>query len=137
MNETPLEANEIQLTSMHRLHFDKQNITLTRKYQKRGGKGKDAPLIDEYAYKEPSYYGNPKVLINRLFDKEFMEGMSDSDIANLKEFKEIVEHAIEHVEKIKKEVFEHIDKHITIDLGETAKKPTTKKVKGVEVSLVD
>lgn len=137
MTETPLEANEIQLTSEHRLSFTPLNITLTKRYQKRGGKGRDAPLIDEYAYKEPSYYGNPKVLINRLFDKEFMEGLSDSDIANLKEFKEIAEHAIEHVEKIKKEVFEHIDKHITIDLGETAKKPTTKKVKGVEVSLVD
>lgn len=137
MAETPLEANEIQLTSMHRLHFDKQNITLTRKYQKRGGKGKDAPLIDEYAYKEPSYYGHPKVLISRLFDKEFMEGMSDSDIANIKEFKAIVEHALEHVDKIKEEVFEHITSHITIDLGETAKKATTKKIKGVEVTLAD
>lgn len=137
MAEKPLEEHEVQLTTEHRLHFDKQNITLTKRYQKRGGRGANAPFIDEYDYGNPSFYGNPKVLVSRLFDKEFMEGLSDKDIASLQEFKEIVEHAIEHIDQVKKEVFEHITSHITIDLGETAKKATTKKVKGVTVSLTD
>lgn len=131
----PLEENEIQLTSQHRVHFDKMNLTLTKEYQKRGGRGKNAELIDEYDYGSPTYYGNLDTLIDRLFDKEFMIGMSQPDIAKLEEFKAIAENAIQHVNTIKEEIKQHINEHITIDLGETSKKATTKKVKGVEVSL--
>lgn len=133
MNQPPLENHEIQLTSIHRLSFDKLNLTLTRQYQKRGGKGKNAPLIDEYDYNNPSYYGHPKVLIDRLFDKEFMEGMSAEDIASLHEFKEIMESAIAHVDKVKEEIYAHITEHISIELDEEKKK-VVKKVKGQIIS---
>lgn len=135
MNETPLEKNEIQLTSQHRLSFDKLNLTLTKRYQKREGRGVNAEFIDEYAYKEPSYYGSPKSLVNRLFDKEFMEGLSDKDIEDLHDFKAIVDHAIAHIDQVKQEIFEHITSHITIDLGETSKKTTTKTIKGHKVEV--
>lgn len=133
MKQPPLENHEIQLTSIHRLAFDKLNLTLTRQYQKRGGKGKNAPLIDEYDYNNPSYYGHPKVLIDRLFDKEFMEGMSAEDIASLHEFKEIMENAIAHVDKVKEEIYAHITEHISIELDEEKKK-VVKKVKGQIIS---
>ena len=131
-NEPELGQHEVQVTSLHRLHFDKQNITLTRQYQKRAGKGKGSPFIDEYGYNEPTYYSNPKALFNRLLDKEFMEGLSDKEIADLHEFKAIVDHAIAHIDKVKEEIFEYTKDKFVIDLGEK-KKLAPKRVKGVEV----
>lgn len=133
MKQPPLEDNQIQLTSKHRLQFEKMNIILSHIYQKRDGKGKNAPLLDEYDYNNPSYFGHPKVLVSRLVDTEFMEGLSDSEIAELRSFKEIIEHAVEHINKVKEEIFEHIDKHITIELDEEKKK-IIKTVKGVKIT---
>jgi hypothetical protein len=132
-NETPLEEHQIQFTSQHRIEFDKLNWKLTKRYQKRDGRGKNANLIDEYGYNEPAYYGGPKAFINRLVDKEFMEGMSNEDVATVHEFKKIVEYALEHIDQVKKEMYEHITEHITVDLGEKEKK-APKKVKGQIIS---
>jgi len=135
MKQPELLENEIQLTDSTRLHFDKQNLTLTKRYQKRGGKGKGAPLIDEYAYGGQSYFGNIEVLGKRLVDKEFMEGMSAEEIKQAENLKEIIDYAIEHINKVKEEVISHLKENITIDLGDKPKKPTTKKIKGMEVII--
>ena len=133
MKQPELKSHEIQLTSKHRLHFDKMNLTLTRIYQKREGKGKNAPFIDEFDYNSPSFYGNLTVLLDRLVDKEFMEGMSDEEIADIHEYKEIVEHAKEYIDQVKKEIKEHVNEYITVALDEE-KKVSVKKVKGVKIT---
>jgi len=133
MKQPPLEDNQIQLTSKHRLQFEKMNIILSHIYQKRDGKGKNAPLLDEYDYNNPSYFGHPKVLVSRFVDAEFMVGLSDSEIAELRSFKEIIEHAVEHINKVKEEIYEHLTEHITIELDEEKKK-VIKTVKGVKIT---
>lgn len=126
MKEIPLQHNEVQLTSQHRMRVDKLNVTLTKLYQKRDGRGKNAKLIDEYAYDSPTYYSGPKQLLNRLVDKEFMVGMSSEDVAEVESVKEMLEHAIAHIDKVKEEIFEHVAEKIVIYSGEAPKKDSEK-----------
>lgn len=126
MKEIPLQHNEVQLTSQHRMRVDKLNVTLTKLYQKRDGRGKNAQLIDEYAYDSPTYYSGPKQLLSRLLDKEFMAGMSSEDVAEVETVKEMLEHAIAHIDKVKEEIFEHVNDKIIIYSGEAPKKDSNK-----------
>lgn len=135
MNETPLEKNELQLTEKYRVGFDKMNIILSKRYQKREGKGRNAPFINEYAYDKTSasYYGNLKSFANRLVEKEFMEELSETDMSNINNLIEVIDKVTEKMDEFKEEIFNHINEHITIDLGET-KRQSKKIVKGMEIS---
>lgn len=121
MSETPLEKNEVQLTSQHRISFDRYNKTLSFKYQKRGGKGKNAPLVDEYAYGNEKHFGNFKVLMQRLLEEEFREGLTSKDISNVDKFIAALDKACTHVDEVANEMYEYIKDKIVINLGESTK----------------
>lgn len=136
MNQTPLEPNQIQLTSKHRLKVDKYNYTLSFIYQKREGRGKSADFIDEYGYGDEKHFGHPLPLVNRLLDSEFREVLSDEEIKNIDQLIEAITNSYEHINKVAEDLKNHINEHITIDLGESTrgKKRT---VKGMEISEDD
>lgn len=121
MVETLLESNQVQLTSQHRISFDRYNKTLSFKYQKRGGKGKNAPLVDEYAYGNEKHFGNFKILMQRLLEEEFREGLTVEDISNVDKFIAALDKACTHVDEVANEMYEYIKDRIVIDLGESTK----------------
>ncbi|MGE7840639.1 hypothetical protein ACQKNX_07600 [Lysinibacillus sp. NPDC093712] len=135
MVETPLEKNQVQLTSKHRLSFDRYNKTLSFKYQKRGGKGKNAPLIDEYAYGNELHYSSWKALMNRLLDEEFREGLTTKDISDIDKLILALKESCNHIVKVSNEMNEYIKEKIVIDLGEsTSGRGRKKVVRGIEIS---
>ncbi|MDC6267242.1 hypothetical protein [Lysinibacillus fusiformis] len=121
MIESPLEKNEVQLTSKHRLSIDKYNKTLSFKYQKRGGKGKNAPLVDEYGYNNEKHFGNFKILLQRLAETEFTEDLTDKEIKDIDALIIALKDACKHIDKVANEMYEYINDKITIDLGDTTK----------------
>lgn len=127
MNETPLQENEIQLTSEYRVTGDKMNIILTERYQKQDGKGRGKGLLDEYTYGRPKYYGTLNSLVDSLIKNEVIDSLG-----KIKELQEI----IPHIEKIRDEIKEYINEHVTI-VQESTKSKNSRKVKGVEVSEDD
>lgn len=133
--ETLLEKNELQITSFHRLSFDKMNVALLRRYEKKVSRGKNAEGSGEFGYdkQRASYFGNLTSLSNRLIEKEFLENLSEQDLSKVEDLKEAIDKALVHIDKVAKEVTEHLNSHITIDLGESAKGRGRKKVKGVEI----
>lgn len=134
LNEPLLEKNQVQLTSKHRLTFDKYNKTLSFKYQKRGGKGINAPLIDEYAYGSEAHFGSWKVLMNRLLDEEFREGLTSNEISDIDKLIHAIEKACVHIDKVSDEITQYISEKVVIDLGEANTGRGRKKiVKGIEV----
>lgn len=137
MVETPLESNQVQLTSQHRISFDRYNKTLSFKYQKRGGKGKNAPLVDEYAYGNEKHFGNFKVLMQRLLEEEFREGLTSEDISNVGKFIAALDKACAHVDEVANEMYEYIKDKIVINLGESTKGRGRKKSTEEETEEVD
>lgn len=133
MIEPPLESNQVQLTSQHRISFDRYNKTLSFKYQKRGGKGKNAPLINEYSYGNEKHFGNFKVLMQRLLEEEFREGLTAEDISNVDKFIAALDKTCDHIDKVANEMYAHINDKVIIDLGESTSGRGRKKVKGIEV----
>lgn len=121
MNETPLQENEIQLTSEYRVTGDKMNITLTERYQKQDGKGRGKGLLDEYTYGRPKYYGTLNALVDSLIKNEVIDSLG-----KIKELQEI----IPRIEKIRDEIKEYINEHVTI-VQESTKSKNSRKVKGV------
>lgn len=134
LNEPLLEKNQVQLTSQHRLTFDRYNKTLSFKYQKRGGKGKTAPLIDEYDYGNESHYSSWKVLMNRLLEEEFRESLTANEISDIDKLIVAIQDACDHIDKVSTELTEYVSEKITIDLGESSSGRGRKKViKGIEI----
>lgn len=124
MNETPLQENEIQLTSEYRVTGDKMNIILTERYQKQDGKGRGQAMLDEYTYGKPKYYGTLNALVDSLIKNE----VNDS-LGKIKELQEI----IPCIEAIRDEIKEYINGHLTIK-QESTKSKNSRKVKGIEIS---
>jgi len=134
MNETSLEHNQIQLTSKHRLKIDKLNYTISTKYQKREGRGKSADFIDEYGYNDDKHYGNPLAMCKRLLESEFRENLTDKEIIKIDELIQAIEKSYHHIDKVAEDLKNHINEHITIDLGEPTGRGRKKLVKGIEIS---
>lgn len=135
MIEPPLEKNEVQITSQHRIAVDKYNFSIIKKYEKKVSRGKNAEGSGEFGYNKQgaSHYSNLVALGKRLIEKEFLEDLSDQDLSKVKDLTEAIEKAVLHIEKVGKEVSDHLIKHITVDLGESTKSRGRKKVKGVEI----
>jgi len=135
MLEPPLEKNEVQITSQHRIAVDKLNFALMNKYEKKMSRGKNAEGSGEFAFNKTnaSYFGNLNTLGKRLIEKEFLENLSEQDLSQVEDLKEAINKALVHIDKVAKEVSEHLTEHITVDLGESAKGRGRKKVKGVEI----
>lgn len=137
MVEVPLEKNELQLTTLHRLSFDKMNIALLNRYEKKVSRGKNSEGSGEYGYdkQRASYFGNLTTLGKRLIEKEFLENLSVQDLSKVEDIKEAIDKALIHIDKVCKEVTEHLKTHITIDLGEpTSGRGRKKTVKGSEIA---
>lgn len=135
MVESPLEKNEVQITSQHRIAVDKLNFALMNRYEKKISRGKNAEGSGEFAYNKTnaSYFGNLNTLGKRLIEKEFLENLSEQDLSQVEDLKEAINKALVHIDKVAKEVSDHLTEHITVDLGESAKGRGRKKVKGVEI----
>lgn len=118
------EENAIQITENYRVTADIRNIILQEKYEKKESRGKNAVGSGIFDFKDIGYYGNMEALGNALIHKEVIKSLSEIDK---------LEDIIAHIDKVQKEVIEHLDKHITIDLGEPTKKGKTM-VKGMEIS---
>lgn len=136
MIEPPLEKNEVQITSQHRIAVDKLNFAILKKYEKKISRGKNSEGSGEFGYNKQAanYYSNLNTLGKRLIEKEFLENLSDQDLSKVKDLIEAIEKAVIHIDKVGKEVSEHLIKHITVDLGESTKGRGSKKVKGIEIS---
>lgn len=135
MVEPPLEKNEVQITSQHRIAVDKLNFALMNKYEKKISRGKNAEGSGEFAYNKQnaSYFGNLKALGKRLIEKEFLENLSEQDLSQVEDLKEAINKALVHIDKVAKEVSEHLTENVIVDLGESMKGRGRKKVKGVEI----
>lgn len=132
MIEPPLEKNEVQITSQHRIVVDKYNYSIIKKYEKKAARGKNAEGSGEFGYNKQnaSHFSNLKTLGKRLIEKEFKENMSEQDLSKVEDIIEAIEKALEHIDKVAKEVSEHLTKHITVDLGESTKGRGRKKSTG-------
>ena len=135
MIEPPLEKNEVQITSQHRIAVDKHNFSIIKKYEKKVSRGKNAEGSGQFGYNKQraSYYSNLNTLGKRLIEKEFLEDLSEQDLSKVEDLIEAINKALVHIDNVGKEVSEHLIKHITVDLGESAKGRGRKKVKGVEI----
>ncbi|MEK4122069.1 hypothetical protein [Lysinibacillus sp. FSL K6-0102] len=123
MVESPLEKNEVQITSQHRIAVDKLNFALMNRYEKKISRGKNTEGSGEFAYNKQnaSYFGNLKALGKRLIEKEFLENLSEQDLNQVEDLTEAINKAIVHIDKVAKEVSDHLTEHITVDLGESTK----------------
>lgn len=132
MIEPPLEKNEIQITSQHRITIDKLNFAIIKKYEKKVSRGKNSEGSGEFGYNKQaaSYYSNLNTLGKRLIEKEFLENLSEQDLSKVEDLKEAIDKAIVHIDKVAKEVSEHLNKHITVNLGESTKGRGRKKSTG-------
>ena len=132
MVEPPLEKNEVQITSQHRIAVDKYNYSISKKYEKKVSRGKNAEGSGQFGYNKQSasHYSNLTTLGKRLIEKEFLEDLSDQDFSKVKDLIEAIEKAVMHIDKVGKEVSEHLIKHITVDLGESTKGRGRKKLIG-------
>lgn len=81
----------IQLTEDYRITSDKLNIILEERYEKRLGKGKNAPLSGEYDYDKIAYFRDLRHLANYLVKRSVINADVDSlykisgEIVKLKE----------------------------------------------------
>lgn len=135
MKETPLAENEIQLTAHHRVGFDKLNKTLSFKYQKRDGRGRNAELIDEWGYGNERYFSSFKILVKRILENDFDElsisKLSDGELKDLKQVLEKLEEIDNHIEKLAEEIGSKMDEKIIINIEQKTKKKA--KVNGMEI----
>jgi len=118
LTQPPLEFNQFQLTSKHRVKFDKLAVTITT-----ASKKKDS---DELVYGNAKHYGSIESLLNRLKSIEFMSEISEPEKAKTSDILEAITSALQRVEDTLNEVKEHVKEHIDIDLGDS-KKVTSKK----------
>lgn len=100
MVEPPVEEkNVVQLTEDYRITSDQRNIILQKRYQKREGKGRNAPLINEYDYKDVGYFGNLKSLLNGLVNYEVPLSVTMTGQ---------IEEAHLRIEKLRDEIVQHV-----------------------------
>lgn len=126
-NIIPLEENQIQITENYRIASIPRNIVLQEKYETSLGRGKSAEKSGQFAYRDVGYYGTINALSNALVNKEVIKSIEEVDK---------LEDVIEYIEKVKQDILNHINSHITIDLGENSKKAsTTRTVKGMKIDV--
>ncbi len=99
------EKNTVQLTEDYRITSDQRNIILQKRYQKREGKGRNAPLINEYDYKDVGYFGNLKSLLNGLVNYEVPLSVTMTGK---------IEDAHLRIEKLRDEIAQHVLDKVTV-----------------------
>lgn len=86
---------EIQLNEKYRITSDPMNIILEERYEKRVGKGKDAPLSGEFDYRALGYFRDLESAGKWLANRELYK-YEGSDL----------EKAAKRVEKLRDEIIE-------------------------------
>lgn len=86
----------IQISEKYAIDFDKLNVILVEKYEKRDGKGKNAPLSGEFAYREIGYHGSFKSLVNQVVEY----GIRDDTLSELNEIVERIDNLKAEIEKL-------------------------------------
>ena len=99
------EKNTVQLTEDYRITSDQRNIILQKRYQKREGKGRNSPLINEYDYKDVGYFGNLKSLLNGLVNYEVPLSATMTGK---------IEDAHLRIEKLRDEILQHVLNKVSI-----------------------
>lgn len=95
----------IKIAENYAIGFDKWNVILHEQYEKRSGRGRDAPLSGEFAWRELGYFRNVRHLGNHLIELELKDN-------ELKEYNEFVV----KIEKLKEEIIEILEKNITVEI---------------------
>lgn len=96
----------IKIAEDYGIDFDKLNINLYEKYEKREGKGKNAPLSGEVGWREISHHGSWDSIVEKL-EKLTLSSNNDS----LKSMKE----AVEEIKQLKAEIADLLNQNIVID----------------------
>ncbi|MFJ3388885.1 hypothetical protein [Lysinibacillus sp. NPDC086135] len=99
------EKSVVQLTEDYRITSDQRNIILQKRYQKREGKGRNAPLINEYDYKDVGYFGNLKSLLNGLVNYEVPLSATITGK---------IEDAHLRIEKLRDDIMQYVSDKVTI-----------------------
>lgn len=83
----------MRITEKYSVTFDKMNITLQERYEKRSGKGRDSPLSGEFGYRDVSFHSTWKGVI----DKIEKLGAPEWEVESIREY-------VEQIEKLKDEM---------------------------------
>lgn len=95
----------IQLTDTYRITSDKLNIILEEKFEKRDGKGKNAPLTGEFDYRPIAYFRELKHLADSLIKREII----NSDVTDLYDI-------VYKVDELRNDIVKHlVDKIVLIN----------------------
>jgi hypothetical protein len=100
-------VNLIKIAEGYGISFDKKNAILNERYEKREGKGRNAPLSGEYGYREVSYHNTLEEVGNKLVKMDVMayEGSE-------------LEEAVNKIAKLRDEIVETLKEKIVINRGE-------------------
>lgn len=99
--------NAIKLTDEYYLSSDgTRNFILNERYEKREGRGRDAPLSGEYGYREVGFFQNYEHVGNHLKEKlNFQYHGSELELIAIR------------IEKAKDEIVEALIKYADLKLG--------------------
>lgn len=113
------EVQGILINEKYRIVSDgSRNIILQELYEKKLGKGKGAEGSGEYDYKDVGYFGaSLRALARRFNHNDFLETLKDASEEQL--FHEAVDKLIQHLEQREQRIYEHMNKHITLQLAKT------------------
>lgn len=93
----------IQISEKYGIDFDKYNIILREKYEKREGKGKNAPLSGEFDYRDVNFHVN----LYSVADTLRQLNVSESEINSFEEW-------ADKLEALKNEIAEYLNEGIDI-----------------------
>lgn len=97
---------------------EKHNYALQARYQRQEGKGKGAPLSNEYGYKTCGYFGSPEQMFRNILRQEMRDywqvQINESELKNAEEFERIFKGIDEHLNKLAKELADNFNEKVTI-----------------------
>lgn len=97
--------NAIKLTDDYYLSSDgKLNLILHERYEKRSGKGKNAPLSGEFAFNNAGYFRRLNHVGDHLVDKEVYKYVGSE-----------LEGAVLRIEKLRDEIKQMLNESIKLD----------------------
>lgn len=114
IKEPPLEKGQVQLSENFRMTADKYNYVLLVRGRKQEGRGKGAPLSNEYIYKSCGYFSSPSKMFERILEQEMRDHVSELDLKNVEDFKVIADELNKRVVNLAKEINDNFIEKVTI-----------------------
>lgn len=111
------ETQGILINEKYRIVSDgARNLILQELYEKKAGKGKGAEPSGEYDYKDVGYFGASLQSLARRFNhNEYLETFVDASEGQ--SFQEAIEKMITYLEEREQRIYEHMNKHVTLQLA--------------------